>query len=321
MGSTEPPRGARGGRRRRRGAVRRPQRRRRRRADDHDRRHDHDDHRGRQAMAEAGQAEKPRSRSRSPQVPTIEVKGGQPVGGVQELEFEAGGRDPASGSPPTSRRRVPPPRLRRRAGGRRGRRDHLRRAGRHRGRVRARGPRHAAPIAEITVSPADASGRRLSRRHAVAAAALAGVATALVAFPAAAAAHAAGRQAGPADPGVAVRLGGVAGPDRLLLRAHARLAEPRFEEDDWRPLATGSRGRSSPGHAGARRRPRRLPAGASSSTPASRGPSRPTATSPSPSSSSPSGWAWSWSRLCSATSSGPSTRGGRSPAGGGGCSR
>ena len=35
--------------------------------------------------------EKPKPKPK-PEVPTIEVKGGQPVGGVQELEFDAGGR-------------------------------------------------------------------------------------------------------------------------------------------------------------------------------------------------------------------------------------
>ena len=39
----------------------------------------------------AGKPKKP-EKPKEPPVPTIEVKGGEPVGGVQELEFESGGR-------------------------------------------------------------------------------------------------------------------------------------------------------------------------------------------------------------------------------------
>lgn len=38
-----------------------------------------------------GGSDKP-DKPKPPEVPTIEVKGGQPVGGIKELEFESGGR-------------------------------------------------------------------------------------------------------------------------------------------------------------------------------------------------------------------------------------
>ena len=49
----------------------------------------------------------------------------------------------------------------------------------------------------------------------------------------------AGRAAGPADPGLAVRLGGVDRPDRLLLRALGGLAQAPLRGGRWRPLGAG----------------------------------------------------------------------------------
>ena len=87
----------------------------------------------------------------------------------------------------------------------------------------------------------------------------------------------AGRPPGPADPRVAVRLGGVAGPDRLLRRPLGRLAaQPASSSERWRPLgavalaaAASTRSpRSSPGRSASS-------CSASSSGRASTGPRRP----------------------------------------------
>ena len=123
----------------------------------------------------------------------------------------------------------------------------------------------------------------------------------------------AGRQAGPADPRLALRLGGVDRPDRLLLRALRRLAQAALRGRTLAPV----RRRALPRPARACRRRRSAARSASScsasrSTPACAAPKRPTATSPSPSSSSPAGSASRCSASCSATSSGRSTRGARS---------
>ena len=125
----------------------------------------------------------------------------------------------------------------------------------------------------------------------------------------------AGRAAGPADPGLAVRLGGVDRPDRLLLRALGRLARAALRE---RTLAPARGGRSrGPCSACPRRSSAARSASscsASPSTPGCRAPKRRIATSRSPSSSSPAGSASRSSASSSATSSSRSTRGGRSAA-------
>ena len=69
-----------------------------------------------------------------------------------------------------------------------------------------------------------------------------------------------GRPPGPACPGLAVRLGRVARPDRLLRAALGRLDQGRLQREDWRPVPRGSisvliNPRSPSSSAGGRRRP------------------------------------------------------------------
>ena len=71
----------------------------------------------------------------------------------------------------------------------------------------------------------------------------------------------AGRPAGPADPGLAVRLGGVDRPDRLLLRALGRLAQAPLRGGALAPARGGALPRSArSAGAGPLRPGRRLPA-------------------------------------------------------------
>ena len=127
----------------------------------------------------------------------------------------------------------------------------------------------------------------------------------------------AGRPPGPADPRVAVRLGGVAGPDRLLRRALARLAHDAVRGDRLAPGAgPGSRALLvnpvTEALAGACRG---LPARRRRSGRASTGPRRPDRNF-----SVTFVFVTVWlglvvaQRRCSATSFAPSTRGARSPA-------
>ena len=82
----------------------------------------------------------------------------------------------------------------------------------------------------------------------------------------------AGRAAGPADPGLAVRLGGVDRPDRLLLRALGGLARAALRERTLAPARGGAlAGPARPAGAGPLRRDRRLPARRLRSTPGCRG--------------------------------------------------
>ena len=177
------------------------------------------------------------SSSEAPDIPTIEVKDAQPVGGIQDL------RSPRVTTSVPGRfrrlRRDPLPRLRRRRG-RQGRRlGGVRRPGHDHGRVRGRAREpgdadrrdHGQPV---VIRLGSSLGRRPR----------------------------AGRPPGPADPGVAVRLGGVAGPDRLVLRALGRLAHDRASR---RPTGAPCRDWISPllvnrVDRGARRGARRLPA-------------------------------------------------------------
>ncbi len=172
------------------------------------------------------------------EVATIVVKGGEPVGGVAELSFAKGeairfrvesdvaeeihmhGYDVSKDVE-------------------RGRRGPLRRAGVDRGHLRGRARAlgradrrdHGEPeltLRDGLVSALDAAAHRRPR---------------------------ADRTPGPADSGVAVRLGRLAGPDRLVRRPLARLAlEPRFEGESWRPLsARPVAGARQPAHRGALR--------------------------------------------------------------------
>ena len=132
----------------------------------------------------------------------------------------------------------------------------------------------------------------------------------------------AGRQAGPADPRLALRLGGLDRPRRLLLRPLRRLAQAAVRGGTLAPLGRLAHAPScAPGRSRSSAAASASSSSASASTPASTAPKRPIATSRSPSSSSPPGSASRSSRRSSATSSRPSTRGGRSPGSRGGAYR
>ena len=188
---------------------------------------------------EKPEKQKPKPKPK-PEVPTIEVKDGQPVGGVQELEFEAGSEivfqvtsntDMSSTSTATTSSRASRPEARPTFDCR----PTSRACSSSRSTTAAadRGDHRLAEL--MRPGTGDAGGatpwRRLRSR---------GSARRAVAFPAVAGrARRAGRQGGPADPRVALRLGSVAGPDRLLRRPHAGVEGARFEEDRWRPLPDG----------------------------------------------------------------------------------
>ena len=262
---------------------------------DHDRGRDDD-----RRQATDGAAGEPRRREASggqPEVATIVVKGGQPVGGVQELSFAEGEDDPLQRRV-RRRRRGPPARLRRRRGGR-GRR----RRSSSTSRPTIEGVFEVELEQRVVADRRDHRQPRLSRGRCPLA-------------PARGRRPRAGRPPGPADPGVAVRLGRLAGADRLVRRAHRRLAQRRVRgRRAGGRCAGGSRGRCST-------RCVEVLCGALGvfllGVTVWAGLQRDRGAGPqllaSPSSSSPSGSGWSSSASCFGDVFVPSTPGGRSPA-------
>ena len=167
-----------------------------------------------------GDEEPPASRQAraEPDVPVIEVKDGQPVGGVQELELRQGRRHPLHRRV-RRRRGGPLPRLRRRAGRQRRRQGRVRRPGDARGRVRGRARALASSRSPRSRSTRSRPGRRGAAR------------------PASIAGHAlVGRQDLPIPEWLFAW-----GASLVLIVSFVALSlawhTPKFEDDSWRPLA------------------------------------------------------------------------------------